>query len=351
MATIHRCAATMTWRPLQYEADGIGNCVKLRSRINLQLVNCFSAHAEKWDVMDIGDSSALRLSRARLALEGLSVGDALGECFFSPWIRNLCLPKRLVPDPPWRWTDDTAMALGIVEVLERHGHIDQDDLARVFGERYSQDPERGYGPAQHALLRQIHTGGDWASYSRNLFNGAGSFGNGAAMRVAPIGGYFADDLTRAAAQAALSAEVTHAHPDGKAGAVAVSVAAAWAWRWSQSGKVESPRRLLEVACELTPEGATRNGLEMALNIPLDEWEFDAANALGDGSDVSAADTVPFCLWVAAAHLDSYPEALWTAIRVHGDIDTNCAIIGGIVALAQGEDAIPKSWREGRERLK
>jgi ADP-ribosylglycohydrolase len=43
-----------------------------------------------------------------------------------------------------------------------------------------------------------------------------------------VGGYFADDMGRLVAEAAASSEVTHAHPDGIAGAVAVAVAAAWA---------------------------------------------------------------------------------------------------------------------------
>jgi ADP-ribosylglycohydrolase len=83
--------------------------------------------------------------------------------------------------------------------------------------------------------------------------------------------------------------------------------------------------------------------ELALTIPLNEWEFNAANELGDGSHISSADTVPFCLWVAAKNLDNYSEALWTAIRVQGDIDTNCAIIGGIVSLSHGETGIPAKF--------
>jgi len=296
------------------------------------------------------DPAAARLSRARLALEGLSVGDALGERFFSPWIREACLLQRTVPDGKWRWTDDTAMALGIVEVLETHGQIDQDELAQVFARRYVADPDRGYGPAQHDLLQQIQRGGDWRSKSRELFRGMGSFGNGGAMRVAPVGAYFANDFQKVVEQAALSAEVTHAHPDGQAGAIAVAVATAWSWNWGQSGKSDSPAELLRVALELTPKGPTRRGIELAMTIPLDEWEFNAANELGDGSNITSADTVPFCLWVAAAHLDHYADAIWTAIRVHGDLDTNCAIIGGIVAMSQGECGIPEEWRRHRERL-
>ncbi len=301
--------------------------------------------------MNDAESNAIRLARARLSLEGLSVGDALGELFFSPWIRDTCIQKRIVPDGPWRWTDDTAMALGIVEVLEQHRHIDQNELATLFARRYMNDPDRGYGPAQHELLRDIHRGSEWCIRTRELFHGAGSFGNGGAMRSAPIGAYFADDFSRVVEQAALSAEVTHAHPDGQAGAIAVAVAAAWAWNWGQSGKLSPRTDLLQTVLELTPKGATRKGIELALTIPLDEWEFTAANELGDGSNVTSADTVPFCLWVAAKHLDNYSEALWTAIRVHGDIDTNCAIIGGIVALSHGETGIPSKWRQNREPLR
>ena len=301
--------------------------------------------------MDDRHSTASRLARARLSLEGLSTGDALGERFFSPWVRDICLAKRIVPEGRWRWTDDTAMALGIMEVLARRGQINQDELAEVFAIRYMDDQDRGYGPSQHDLLRDIHLGGDWRVKAIELFNGAGSFGNGGAMRVAPVGAYFADDMTKVVEQAALSAEVTHAHPDGQAGAIAVAVSAAVAWRWHQSGKTFPPSDLLQAAFDLTPRGATRRGIELALTIPLNEWEFTAANELGDGSNITSADTVPFCLWVAAKHLDNYPEALWSAIRVHGDIDTNCAIIGGIVAMSHGEAGIPTEWRQNRERLK
>jgi ADP-ribosylglycohydrolase len=62
---------------------------------------------------------ATALENALLALEGLSVGDAFGECFFSA--PGEYLRKRELPSPPWVWTDDTHMALSIVETLQAHG--------------------------------------------------------------------------------------------------------------------------------------------------------------------------------------------------------------------------------------
>src|SRR5688572_9909464 len=98
-----------------------------------------------------------RLARARIALEGLSVGDAFGETFFLPAEQaRAFIDDRLVSDRrPWRWTDDTAMALSIVEVLAERGTIDRDALASAFAARYHAEPWRGYGGTAHEILCAI----------------------------------------------------------------------------------------------------------------------------------------------------------------------------------------------------
>jgi ADP-ribosylglycohydrolase len=64
------------------------------------------------------------LGRARLSLDGLSVGDAFGERFFGPSGEVLKrISRRELPDAPWTYTDDTEMALSIVEILEERGSI------------------------------------------------------------------------------------------------------------------------------------------------------------------------------------------------------------------------------------
>ena len=89
-----------------------------------------------------------RLRRARASLRGLSVGDALGEQLTDA-------AARVLPPAPWRWTDDTEMALAIVEVLREHGHIDQPQLAARLARRYQLNPRRGYGGTAHEILRAI----------------------------------------------------------------------------------------------------------------------------------------------------------------------------------------------------
>jgi ADP-ribosylglycohydrolase len=87
----------------------------------------------------------------------------------------------------------------------------------------------------------------------------------------------------------------------------------------------------------------------AQTLPFDIVE-QVARQLDNGSRISCQDTVPFCLWVAARHLDDYQSAIVQAIRAGGDIDTTAAIVGGIVALAVQADGIPPDWLAAREEL-
>lgn len=285
------------------------------------------------------DDKNIQLSYALKSLDGLSVGDAFGELFFrrSPYEMKLEeLPTR------WEWTDDTHMALSIIEILKIYGHIAPDALASAFARRYKQDPHRGYAGGAHKLLNYVAKGGDWRDISPKLF-GTGSYGNGSAMRVAPVGGYFHDDLKRASEEAQLSAVVTHAHPEGKAGAIAVAVAAGIA----ANRPYPTANDFLKEVLPYVPDGITKERIVLAMQISPDALT-EAMLKLGTGSEVSAQDTVPFCLWSAAHHLDTYEEALWWTAKGAGDVDTTCAIVGGIVALSAPE--IPKEWLKRREPI-
>ncbi|WP_178865547.1 ADP-ribosylglycohydrolase family protein, partial [Streptomyces acidiscabies] len=170
-------------------------------------------------------STGERLARALNSLRGLSVGDALGSQFFVPENYPL-LARRELPPGDWQWTDDTEMACSVVAVLAAHHRVDQDALARSFAVHH--DFDRGYGPAVNRLLRLVREGGDWRELSAALFDGQGSWGNGAAMRIAPLGAWYADDPEQATHQAEISAYPTHQHREAVAGAMGVAAAAALA---------------------------------------------------------------------------------------------------------------------------
>lgn len=272
------------------------------------------------------------------SLDGLSVGDALGAQYFVPGNEPADLVAGVLPAGVWPWTDDTEMALSVVDELAEFGTIDQDRLVQAFAERC--EPYRGYGPGTVVLLHEVRDGADWRIAARSSFGGEGSCGNGAAMRVAPLGGFFRGRPTEAADQARLSAEVTHAHPEGVAGAVAVGVAA------SLCPDIADGRSLLELTIEQLPTSTVRMGVEGAVEL-LGRTVAEAAWTLGNGSRVTAQDTVAFSLWVAATYLDNFAGAITACVTAGGDVDTTAAIVGGIVAL---RSAPPAEWLARREPL-
>jgi ADP-ribosylglycohydrolase len=277
------------------------------------------------------------------SLDGLSVGDALGERFFGPRAAER-IARRELPPPPWRWTDDTAMACALLGVLARFGEVRGDELAYAFALAYTHDSDRGYGPGMRRLLPRLASGDDWRSAARVLYRGEGSLGNGAAMRVGPLGAWFADDLERVVVEARRSAEVTHTHPEGIAGAIAVAVAAALAASTAAQGL-----DLIDRTIALVPEGEVREGLGRARELGAVSSE-EAARRLGSGALASAPDTIPFAIWCAAHSLDDYEAALWLTLGGLGDRDTTCAIVGGIVAARVGLEGIPREWLTAREPL-
>ena len=287
-----------------------------------------------------------RLTLAWKSVDGLSVGDAFGEKFFGPAPSVLeRIERRELPTGRWPYTDDTEMALGIVEVLEAQGTIDQDALADVFARRFRHNRYRGYGATAQGILEAIGDRVPWRHAAGRVFGGGGSMGNGGAMRSAPIGAYFFDDEQAVIEQARRSAQVTHAHPDGQAGAIAVALACAFVTR---NPKTKDGDAMLKWVTERVPAGPTRTGLDRARELPL-HGRLSLAIALGTGQQVISSDTVPFALYCAARCIDDFEQALWTTVTGLGDRDTTCAIVGGIVAMSS-RTTIPTAWLDAREAL-
>jgi ADP-ribosylglycohydrolase len=270
------------------------------------------------------DLHAKRMRRAAQSLEGLSCGDAFGERFFLPdALAQSLIQERAVPAPPWFFTDDTVMALSILETLAEHREINADALAISFAGRY--DAGRGYGPAMHKLLPAIRRQPQsWRTEAAALF--------------------------RISEQASLSSIPTHSHADAVAGAVAVAVAAGLAWQMKNSGEPPNRQDFLQRVHQQLPDSYVRKGIRNAIELPPEASVETAVAKLGNGSAVTAPDTVPFALWCAARHLGSYEAALWATVSGRGDRDTTCAIVGGIVVMYAGAESIPVEWLEHREQI-
>ncbi|MFE2530815.1 ADP-ribosylglycohydrolase family protein [Streptomyces sp. NPDC059371] len=287
------------------------------------------------------------------SLQGLAFGDAFGD----RWFRILrqdgsaALEARTLPSEPlWRWSDDTAQALVLVrELAEGGGTVDQDRLALSLAAAYAEDTHRGYGASMHDVLRRIGAGEPWREVVAGQFGGQGSWGNGAAMRVAPLGAWHAVDLDVVAEQAACQSAVSHHHPEAIAGAVAVALAAALATR-SRGGPAPARPDFLQTVAERLPDSDVRSGVRIAARMPEHTSVRHAAEVLGSGYRMSGPDTVPYALWCAAGRLDDLHEGLWFTVAGRGDIDTTCAIAGGVIAARTGVAALPTAWHAAREPL-
>ncbi|AZM91618.1 MULTISPECIES: ADP-ribosylglycohydrolase family protein [Streptomyces] len=295
--------------------------------------------------MTADSTSETRYARALSSLRGLALGDALGSQYFVP-VNYPLLKRRELPSGsrPWQWTDDTEMACSVVAVLATHGRVDQDALAASFADHH--DFDRGYGPAVNRMLRLVREGEDWRTLAAELFNGQGSWGNGAAMRIAPLGAWYADDPEQATHQAEISAYTTHQHREAVCGAMAVAAAAALA---ASPAGPPTAEALLDGVIALVPRSAVGAGVRRARDMLDYDDATTVAAVLGCGRRTSAHDTVPFALWSAARALDDFERAFWTTAQVGGDVDTTCAIVGGVLG-GRGDAALPQAWLDRTEAL-
>jgi poly(ADP-ribose) glycohydrolase ARH3 len=246
--------------------------------------------------------------------------------------------------PQYKYTDDTAMAIGIAECLiARHG-IEPQYLGDRFRYNLNAEPWRGYGngPAMIFLSVQLHRLSYEAAAKKVgevVHGGEGSAGNGAAMRATPIRLYYHDhpDLY---SRAETSAVVTHTHPIGIDGAATVAQAVAMALRTDRRGF--SIERFCDELIDFARTPVMRDKLSALQRILLAEAPArEAADELGRGE--TAHESVPFAVYSFLRHPTSFPDCLFTAVLNGGDCDTLGAMACGISGAFLGVRAIPHKW--------
>ena len=287
-------------------------------------------------------------------LLGTALGDAVGELAFTCQQRE-ALERRVTETVSLRYTDDTATTVVLAaHLLERGGMVDTEALGAAFHRAYAEEPWRGYGPGPPCLFRLVAERGlPYEEAAKTLYGGEGSLGNGAAMRVAPVGllgrGWPAERLYETAAA---SARATHTHPVGVDGAAVQARAVARAC----SLDPEAPFEPLAFVDELLRFARTEElRLKLATLHALLEHRAEPAEAgalLGQG--VAVHESLPFALYCFLAHPRACRECLLCAVLHGGDRDTLGAMAGALSGAYLGEAALPGPWLarlEGRERLR
>lgn len=274
-------------------------------------------------------------------------GDALGAPFEGQSvIEESRLGELEHGAPSLRYTDDSALAFTLAEHLAEHRGIQQDELAREFAATWRREPWHGYGASTARTFELIEAGGSWRHIARDAFDGAGSLGNGAAMRVAPVA-LLATNPRHAAELARRGAELTHAHEDGVTGAVCQAAAVTLAMRAPDSPLVAE--RFLAAL----PVPTWRERLEGIARLVAERpAPGRAAELLGNG--VRATESVPAALLAFLLWPDDPAAAIRYAVHMAGDTDTIAAMAGAIAGARRTEAGLPANWLsrvEGAERAR
>jgi poly(ADP-ribose) glycohydrolase ARH3 len=279
------------------------------------------------------------------ALIGTAIGDALGASL-EGWhtlpeseVQALADKRRLLV-----YTDDTHMAIGVAESLIAEAGFDGEHMAHTFIRNYDREPFRGYGPGPPRIFRMIKGGEAWNQASEKLYRG-GSYGNGSAMRIAPIGVLFHDDPLRLKEVARQSSQITHAHELGKQGAALQAYAVALATAATPSSPPDSAGFLRKLGDFIEHE-VYRQKLGAIEELMGEHDKATVVSALGHG--IEAFNSVPTAIYSFLTHPQSFAGAVVYAVSLGGDSDTIGAMTGAISGAYLGIGAVPRMWKEKLE---
>lgn len=276
---------------------------------------------------------------------GSALGDAIGELAFRRPTKEGLLSV-VENAETLAYTDDTAMAIGLAESLVEVGGLDPQHLGDTFRANYRDEPWRGYASGPPTVFSKVERLGiSYSEAARTLYGGEGSFGNGAAMRIAPLGLLFyeASDLYQVAERSAM---VTHAHPIGIDGAAVQARAVAQAVGLDPRDPLSADDFLgVLLATARTSEMEDKLARVEEL-VRKDVPPQRAAKELGQG--VAVHRSLPFAIYSFMRHPDSFNDCLFCAALNGGDRDTLGAMACAISGAYLGAEAIPYGWREKLE---
>ena len=278
---------------------------------------------------------------SREKIEGILFGTFLGDAIgaeFEGWALEIIPPldsQYVMTHLPRMYTDDTQMTISVFEEMIENGCIDQHSLLQRFVKRFSKS--RRYGGGLLEVIDLWRKGCEIDAAARSLYGGLGSFGDGAAMRVAPISLFYRlEEIPALIEQVRLCSLVTHTHPCGVSGAVMQAVA------------------VLLALNNVPPE----EWIPRLLALPLDSFfaiKLEKVKECVDcrcslhqsveeiGNGAQAPEAVPAALFSFLRNPASFAESVLWAVSMGGDSDTIGAMNGALAGAWFGIDGLPQEW--------
>ena len=310
-------------------------------------------------------TSDIDWDRARGALLGLAVGDALGTTLEfqrlppAPFVPLLTGPHtEVIGQGPFRLaagqvTDDTQMATALASSLREHGGFRPRAVAKdyVAWSKHAFD----IGNQTSQTLSRIAQGGDPAVVGREVWGDSGRklAGNGSLMRTVPIAVFYAADAERRVEVSRLDSALTHYDPRCQLACAAYNGAIAAALTGADApSMLAAARHEMALAHGQCLAAVPSDRLEIDDALTALSADLDAAEAADPDLYSDAVNLAKFAGFVRVAfrlafwhlaHTPSYEAALIDTVNRGGDADTNGAIVGGLLGARFGASAIPEAW--------
>lgn len=328
-------------------------------------------------------AARLEASVLKSKFKGCLLGALIGDCTGSPYEGDTIThgDKLIIQryydkleDPsftaPFKsYTDDTAMTKSVAKFLTDKPEPDYKFLARLFVNEYFKEPRRGYGEGVVEVFHKLKNSKfeDIYKPASEQFLGAGSFGNGGAMRIAPIALYFYDNYKAMLEVATNATRLTHTHFLGVHGALLQAVTIDLALKFNPNVKINPERfcaelfrrirkieRIDEDTDELDERDYSRKAYQEKLKVVEyllgkkhdDELDEEVILTLGNG--VSAYESVPTAIYCFLKSLQEIPSiqtdnifrrTIQYAVTLGGDTDTIASMAGAIAGAYLGEEAV------------
>ena len=332
-------------------------------------------------------------SRYRGALLGALLGDCIGQAFegalkvsFERLESHVLQVQSANLPGSYEYTDDSAMTGALSDALlsSRSSRADlYKHIGHLFAVEFKKQPDRGYGMAASELLPKLHMDvcEDPFHEASLLFNGGGSYGNGAAMRVSPVA-LFATNMEQCIELAENQGKLTHSNPLGWLGGVFQALAVKLILDMSADEEKLKDKYLNELSSAMKQvEDRLKKGgdednasdhfyssiievikryLDLYENQTLDTTQMTVLRS-ELGNEIAAHRSVPLSLFLflftlnkklTIEHPESGPQelppfcnAIFHAILFGGDTDTIASMCGAIAGAfySSDEDQIPASW--------
>jgi ADP-ribosylglycohydrolase len=264
-------------------------------------------------------------------ITGCILGGAIGDCLGGPY-EGQASPGRIEHQKTLRISDDTQLTLATCEAISDQKRIDPASIAASFSRWFKTSRITGIGASTYKALSELSLGGHWALVGRR---GEMAAGNGAAMRIAPLG--FCLDPRDPEARKLIRdvSRITHHSEEAYVGAFAVVLAI----RAASEGRWTGESSIIPMILEHLPDSSVRDRIVEFGGLGESASVLEVARRFGSSGYV--VESIPFVLFALqrVRHL-GFQRLLEEIISAGRDTDTNAAIAGQIIGTLIGKEGLP-----------